>query len=202
MHQETKAVFTQQQVSNVFHLYISGSIGEPENYTEIFQVLRCAGPNDVVNLYLNTPGGYFNTSVQFRAALLGTQATTIAHLEGECFSGGSIIALSCDDLVLHNHSILMLHTYSGGSWGKSPDLLRSVSFQDGWIKEAMQDTYENFLNAEEMQKLFNGKDIWLKKGEIEERWKNVLDNRELEEEIQKEEIRKKIRESSLEVEIV
>ena len=180
--------------SQVFHIELNGEIDHAENYTEELNVIRCAQPNDTVHIYFNSPGGYVSTAAQLKAALVSCQAETVAHLEGICHSAATIIALTCDEMVVHDHALMLIHTYTGGGWGKSEDLLLAVQANDNWIKAIMRDSYDQFLSREEVNQLFSNQDFWFGADEIRERWKSVLEIRELELEEEEQALRDKIKE--------
>lgn len=165
--------------NNNIQISISGSIKDASDYQDIFEAIRNAGEADVIDILINSPGGYVGTAVQFKHILENTPATTRAHLEAECHSAATIIALACDELVVHPHALMLIHTYSGGGWGKSADLVSSVMAQDTWIKTLMKTSYEEFLSPKEIEALFEGKDYWIDAKDISARWENVMELRRL-----------------------
>lgn len=181
--------------STHFQIQVVGGIEEAQHYLEEFEVIRNAGEHDTVHIHLNTPGGDIYTGAQFRSVLRSCPAPTVAHLESGCHSAGTLLALSCDDLIVHDDAFMLVHNYSGGAYGKGDDLLKYVSETDKWIKQLMRTTYNYFLTEEEIEMVvFKNDDIYLSAPQIRERWKDVLAGRELEDELELEETRSSLRE--------
>lgn len=183
-----------QYVSFDHQISVSGFIEEPRQFVEEFHVIRNAGENDVVSLFLNTPGGCLDTGTQFRSVLQRCQAETTAHLESGCHSAGTVIALSCNNLEVSDDAWMMIHNYSSGAWGKGTDLVQGVLEQDKWIKSIMREVYKDFLTEKEIEKkLFKSEDIYLQAAEIRERWERVLEARKLKADEETERLRQKVK---------
>lgn len=189
-----KTINSVQYVSFDHQIAISGGLEEPQQFIEEFSVIRNAGENDVVSLFLNTPGGCLYTGTQFRSVLQKCAARTVAYLESGCHSAGTIIALSCDDLEVSDDSFMLIHNYSSGLWGKGTDLVKGVLEQDKWIKSIMREAYKDFLTEKEIEKkLFKSEDIYLQAAEIRERWERVLEARKLKADEETERLRQKVK---------
>lgn len=160
-----------------WQISISGEIADPLHYTEELAAIRNASENDSIEIFLNTPGGNVNTAAQFVSAIKTTAATVIAHLESECHSAGTYIALSCDDIVIYDNAFMLIHNYSGGSWGKGDDSVNQALKTREWIRNMMSDMYVPFLTEEELDTVFDNNDIYLLAPEIKERWKLVVEHR-------------------------
>lgn len=183
-----------QHVSFDHQISVCGGIEEPEQFIQEFNVIRNAGENDVVSLFLNTPGGCLYTGTQFRSVLQRCQAETTAYLESGCHSAGTIIALSCDNLEVSDDAFMLIHNYSSGAWGKGTDLVKGVLEQDKWIKSIMREVYKDFLTEKEIEKkLFKSEDIYLQAAEIRERWERVLEARKLKAEEETEKLRQQVK---------
>lgn len=169
--------------STHYQIQVLGPIQDAEHYLEELETIRNANECDVINLQLNTPGGDLYTGAQFRSVLKACNAPTVAHLESGCHSAGTILALSCDDLVVHDDAFMLVHNYSGGAYGKGDDLVKYVAETDKWIKQLMRTTYKYFLTDEEIENvIFRNFDIYLNATDIRKRWEDVQAGRELEEE--------------------
>lgn len=99
-------------------VYITDGIDEPSCYNELCQILRNASKGETVNLYLNTPGGIIDSAFMIVDAIKSSKAKVTAYLSGTVASAGTIIALSCDNLVVADHTAWMSHSYSGSVGGK------------------------------------------------------------------------------------
>lgn len=175
-----KRVFSQAFVSNNYQINITGEIGPPEHYIEELTTIRNAGEGDSIEIFLNTPGGYVTTGAQFVSAIQNSKATVIGHLESECHSAGTYIALSCDGLVIYDNAFMLIHNYSGGSYGKGDDSLEQVKNTRDWIRDLMSRMYIPFLTEAELESVFSNNDMYLRADEIKRRWDLVVEQREAE----------------------
>jgi ATP-dependent protease ClpP protease subunit len=171
-------VLTQSFLSNNYQINITGEIGPPDLYIEELSAIRNAGEGDSIEIFLNTPGGHVNTGAQFVSAIQNSKATVIAHLESECHSAGTYIALACDGLVVYDNAFMLIHNYSGGSYGKGDDSLEQVKSTRDWIRDMMRRTYVPFLSEKELDSVFDNKDIYLRADDIKKRWDRVVEDRE------------------------
>lgn len=147
-------------------VYITETIEEPSLYNEFCALLRDASEAETVNLYLNTPGGMIDSAFMIIDAIKNSKAKVIAHLSGTVASAGTIIALSCNDLVVANHTAFMIHNYSGGLQGKGHEMKAHQRFIDESLNKAFEDIYKGFLTPEEMIEVIDGKDMWMGKEEV------------------------------------
>ena len=95
-----------------FSLYIYDEIIDPIYYAEIFHLLRIANPGDVMNIYINSPGGDINTLCSFAAAIEETDAAIITHVDGSADSAAFVLAFMGDELIFSEFSQLMTHNVS------------------------------------------------------------------------------------------
>jgi len=149
-----------------YDIYISGEIGLAENYTEVFEVIRSATPNDVVRVHINSHGGDMLTALQFRRVLGECQGQVITSVEGECMSAATIIFLTADMQEVSPHSSVMFHHYSTIMGGKGGDLAKRIHHDMGWSRDIYEDVYEFLLSAEEIEDLIKGVDFYFTSEEI------------------------------------
>lgn len=155
-----------------FHeFYLSGEIDNPENYIEWFQTIRHASENDIIKIYINSPGGDAFTAIQFIRALQETQATIIMSVEGMCASAATMIFLQGDSFEVSEHSAWMIHSYSSGIVGKGHEIHSQAMFDKGWSEKMMRDVYEDFLTEKEIVKVIEGADLWMDGDEVIKRLK-------------------------------
>lgn len=150
--------------------YISDQIDEAFTYNELCYRLKHAPAEATVTLHLNTPGGYLHSAMMLVDAIKNAKAKTVAYLTGTVASAGTIIALSCDELVVSDHLSFMIHNYSGGISGKGHEMKAQQEFSDKNLNSAFNDFYAGFLTPEEMSNIIDGKDMWLTSEETRVRW--------------------------------
>ena len=66
----------------------------------------------------------------------------------------------------------MFHNASGGACGKIHEIESRVDFIKGWTKEIFTSLYRGFLTDSELKQMFDGKDFYFNKEEIERRLVN------------------------------
>jgi ATP-dependent protease ClpP protease subunit len=146
--------------------YLSGAIDSPEHYIDWFDQIRNAGPEDTITLHINSPGGSLSTALQFYRVLGETQATVVASIEGEAMSAATIIMMQADAYMISPHSMFMFHNYSGGTGGKGGEMFDQLEFERLWSTDFLHDVYKDFLTADEIDSMLDGKDLWLTTHEV------------------------------------
>jgi ATP-dependent protease ClpP protease subunit len=88
--------FFSKPIAALHEFYITGTIEEAEKYVEWFDIIRHAGPRDIVKIYINSYGGDLFTAIQFLRVLTETEATKIVSVEGACMSAATVIFMAAD----------------------------------------------------------------------------------------------------------
>lgn len=154
----------------MFHeFYLSGTIGDAEDYVQVFDMIRHANEQDIIKIYINSPGGNLFTALQFGRAIADCSGTVIVSVEGQCCSAATIIALAADMVELSNHCVWMCHTYSGGAIGKGNELHAQMDFESKWSEALFRDVYDGFLLDKEIDSMLAGRDIWLNSNDVMKR---------------------------------
>jgi ATP-dependent protease ClpP protease subunit len=165
--------YQQKLIARQLHYYLSGPIEDPSKYTEMIHQIRTAGQNDVINIHLNTPGGLVSTGVQLISAMRASQGHIVTHLEGEACSMGALLFLTADEMVVYDDSILMFHNYSGGAHGKGHEILSMVDATNRWYTKLTRTVCTPFLADDELDRIFDGADLWMLSDEVEDRLKKM-----------------------------
>ena len=97
---------------NTVHVYLTDGIDEPSFYNELCHSLYCADESDTFYFHINTPGGMLDTTFMLLDAMRNSKAHIIGHLTGTVASAGTIIALTCDELICSDDLSWMSHYYS------------------------------------------------------------------------------------------
>lgn len=149
--------------------YLSGPITAPENYIDVIESIRNAGPNDVIQIVINSGGGDLMTGLQLREAMMKSQAHIQCVVEGQCASAATMIFLAGHELVANEFSVFMFHNYSGGTFGKGGEMHEQISFERRWSIQLMQNIYKDFLTKSELAAMLDGKDFWMTGQEVMDR---------------------------------
>ena len=151
--------------ANQFSFYLF-EVDAPECYQDWFEVIRNAGPDDLIKIHINSPGGRIDTTLQLVRALQDSQATVVTSVEGECASAATIVFLCADTFEVTPNSLFMFHNYSGGARGKGGEMYDKIVFEKDWLEGLMRDAYKNILTDEELERMLIGKDVYKTSAEM------------------------------------
>lgn len=77
-----------------------------EDSEEVLRAIRMTPPDMPIDIILHTPGGLVLASQQIACALCDHQAKVTAFVPHYAMSGGTLIALSADEIVMDPHAVL------------------------------------------------------------------------------------------------
>ena len=164
--------FAQVITLTLHHFYITGEVEEDvDRYIELIHTLKTAEAHDKVYIYLNTPGGSLNTTIQICAAMQGSAAEVITVIEGEVCSAGTFIFLAGDHYIVNPNCSFMIHNYSHGIYGKGGELAKRVKFGEKYFNELARSFYKDFLNSAEIKEVCDDSDFWMNSNEVLKRLK-------------------------------
>jgi ATP-dependent protease ClpP protease subunit len=149
--------------------YISESVGEPAEYVDMIHRIKTANPQDVVYIYLNTPGGRLDTGVQLINAIRSSEAHVVTVLESTAYSLGTLLFLAGDEYQVHEDCMMMFHTYSSGMYGKGSEQQAELVATSKWFNKLMKKMCHPFLSHEEIDRIIKGEDLWLDTDDIRKR---------------------------------
>ena len=159
--QNSNKLFASKPMATFHEFYLTGRIEEADQYIAVFDMIRHASEEDIIKIYVNSPGGDLFTALQFGRAIGDSDATIIVSVEGQCCSAATIITLAADMVELSNHCVWMCHNYSSGMIGKGHELHSQAEFERDWSIKLMKDIYDGFLSESEIQRMLNGADLWM-----------------------------------------
>ncbi len=176
----TRGRIAPKVTSHVYEFYISGYIDSPEEYIEVFDLIRHAREDDTIKLYINSCGGDLFSAIQFLRVLSDTDALVIASVEGACMSAATLLFLSADVFEVTPHSSFMIHNYSGGTVGKGSEMHAQIVHEKKWSEKLFKEVYEDFLTSKEIEEILAGRDLWMEVDEVADRMnKRIATRREL-----------------------
>lgn len=176
--EEPNRIMMRENVSRNYVIRICRPIEEVDDFDDELQVLAGAGPNDTVQLILNTPGGSVDTALILCKALRACEARTSAFIGFTCASAGTAIALACDEWEIDENSSFMVHTGSYGTgFNVAPNVMASVQHMDKMVNRFVENTYSGFLNAEELEIVKGGRDVYFEGEELAQRLAAFADYR-------------------------
>lgn len=158
------------KMDNVYHCYIYDEITEPADYTKLCLLLTTVDQDHEVHLHLNTPGGNVDSVFSIIDAMTACKTPITVYLSGTVASGGTMLTMYADTLVVSPFVSFMIHYYSSGSYGKGNEIRDQVKFIEQHLPQAYHTMYKGFLTKKEIKDVVDGRDIWLNRDEILSRW--------------------------------
>lgn len=154
--------------------YLMSEVYEPETYNELCYTLEHTKA-DCVKIVMNNGGGMLDSMLSIRTAIHKCNATVVAVIDGTVASAATMITLECDEIEVGDGISWLTHYYSGGSAGKGNELRAKNAFDEVEIPKMFKEIHKGFLTDEEIEKVIDGKDMWLNKEDILKRWTNKKD---------------------------
>lgn len=151
-------------------IYLTNSIDAPHEYNEMCHILNRAYKGDTVTLHVNNGGGYVDSGFMMIDSIKNSKARVKARISGTVASVATIISLSCDEIDVVPYVQFMIHNYSGGAQGKGHEMKAQMDFTDSQLNLAFGEIYKGFLTENEMELVIAGKDLWMGKDEVMDRW--------------------------------
>lgn len=152
------------------NFYIYGEVTDDINdYIELIYTLDTSEEHDVINIYINTPGGSLETTISIIHAMYRTKATIITHADGQVASAGTLIFFAGHTYCVYPYSHMMLH--DGGSYmgGKFNENLKNAKATVDLITKICYDLYQPAFTVEEIDSILSGVDKYCSSDELLER---------------------------------
>jgi ATP-dependent protease ClpP protease subunit len=177
---KVQRIFGQSKIINKYAIYFDGSLGNPEDYREEFELIRNMDVDDVLKCHYNGPGGNAFTMIQFLRCFKECKGTIIGSVEGECQSAYTFMFLASHGFEVSDHCKFMCHNYNGGLYGSGHELKAEMDFDVKWAETIMRDAYKGFLSDKEIEDMLEGKIYYYPAEEILSRCQKMVDSREAE----------------------
>lgn len=153
-----------------FNVYLYGPIEDASQFIGAQEVFRAAGPDDVVEVHLSTPGGSMDATDTFLQAMHECEGRVIIRASGGVHSCGSIILLHASEFTLSPNFNMLVHNGSTGMGGDLNKFAAAAKHSVEYMNRVLRDVYEGFLTKEELQAMIDGKDFWVDGKEFMRRW--------------------------------
>ena len=158
----------------VVTVFLNDEIYEPGAYNELCYTLENTVA-DKVRLYMNNGGGQLDSMLSIIASMERCGCEITGVLSGTVASAATMIALKCDKLEVADHTSWLTHYYSGGTGGKGNEIKAKHDFESIEIPKLFKQIHKDFLTSSEITRVIDGKDIWLNKDQILERFARMKD---------------------------
>lgn len=158
-------------VNSYFTLIGEEGVGTPEDHYEQLETLKHANENELFVCTLSScPGGSYSGLLAWKNALEGTEAHTVAILEGDLASAGTILPNFFDEVYVTPYTTYMCHSANFGIYrNTAANVERNAAFQAKQMERFLRESYRGFLDDIEIQKLIDGVELYMDDEEIQER---------------------------------
>ncbi len=153
----------------VYTIYIERFKELKRGLHSVLNELRTASPEDILEIRINSGGGFVNEGKQFYNLINEKfYNRTTAYLDNHGYSMGALLFCMAHKRVIYPYSDLMFHNYSSGIGGKGGEIVSRVEHTDKLIKEffKMIIVKQGFLSEDEFEKMTIGQDYWMDAEEL------------------------------------
>lgn len=156
-----------EEGGNEYIVFFDREIGGAATYRELVVFLYKLDEKDTIYFKLFTPGGDAYASLMIYNSIQECKAKTIADIYF-AYSGGSIIAMACDEIKIHKFSKMMIHGYQLGGFiaGSSDELRKIFNDADEESDEMLKRIFGDFLTRRQLQRVLDGENLYLNEEEL------------------------------------
>ena len=126
-----------------------------------YSVKHDGQPCEVVTVHVNSPGGDVFCSLALYDYLKQAEIPAIGIVEGQAASGASILMQGCTEKLMTQHSMMLIHELSSGTWGKLHQMKQDF---ENWesMMDLIKDVYrkETKIPEAELEKILEPDYYW------------------------------------------
>lgn len=166
-------------VTHNFYLY--GAIDEfTPSVVDMITTLDLATDQDIINIFVNTPGGALNVTISIIHAMMRSNAVVITHADGDVASAGTLIFFAGHLHVVYPYSKFMFHDSSGGidPYAKSNENFKMIQAGSELLRNMVYDLYCPVFTEEEVDTIMSGIDYYCLSDEMLQRLKAAFSDEE------------------------
>jgi len=157
----------------LFRAHITSTIETIEEYFTLLEVLYSMGEDDIIEILIDSPGGYINTGATIATAIRSCKGRVITHAVGLCASSGSLIWSAGHECVCSSMATFMWHMSSHGSYGNSITVQRDAEAQVDFVRKVFLDISfkKGHITREEVDRICSVPDeaVWITAEEMNRR---------------------------------
>ena len=160
---------------NELNIQIYGQVGgfswfdETVTSDQVYKELENFGNDiDVINLYINSPGGSVTEGCAIYSALKRHKAVKNVYIDGQCSSIASVIAMAGDKIAMSPVATMMIHNPITALAGDAEEMRKTANILD-IMKETIINAYvtKSHLSREEISNLMDTTTYFTAKQAIE-----------------------------------
>lgn len=150
-----------------YRLFIDEFGAQGSELHGIYNTLLNSGPYDTLELRIGSYGGLISELQQFQNIIENVfYDRTITVLDPHGMSCGAMIFCLGNQRIVHKHSRIMFHDYSGGAGGKGSEIEAQVVHNSSYFRELFRDIIKDFMTPEEIDLMIVGKDYYFNTEEM------------------------------------
>jgi ATP-dependent protease ClpP protease subunit len=149
------------EVIKIPHFLMFAPIADEDKYAPLINTLYLAESGTEVHLHISSCGGVLNTAIILHNAI--TQAIArgvivIAHCTGECISAASLIAFSCNVILVEEFCSFLLHDASTGIEGQYHSVALSMKHHSNLYSRFANKVYSCVMSPREIKNMLKSED--------------------------------------------
>jgi ATP-dependent protease ClpP protease subunit len=148
-------------INSIHLITIDDDFAEVYQFAQLVDTLDYAKEGDIVHIKLSTVGGALYAIVPLINAIQNTDAHVHIHVESDCASAGTILMMLADSVYINDYANIMLHTCQYGYKGHAGNMDAYVKYTTDKVESLMREVYQDFLTEDEIDRMLDGKEIWL-----------------------------------------
>jgi len=127
---------------------------------KIINALQEGSENDYVELHISSPGGYVDEGMALFNVLNAMYNGRVTTYINYGHSMGALAFLYGDERIVYESSSLMIHNWSGGLYGKSPDMEAYLEHSNSNLWKFFSKIIKPYLTKKEMKRVKRGEELW------------------------------------------
>ena len=164
-------MFQQVQATPVHNrIFLDDFLHEGVDMHEILNILHDAGPDDTLEVRINSSGGIARYGQQFINVMFDRFLNrTITVIDSDALSIAALVFLAGDRRVIYPHSSLLFHDLSLSTTGKVNEAIKMLEVIHSIFGEYLTSLMHPFFTADEIKSVSCGLDLCLGAKEMCER---------------------------------
>jgi ATP-dependent protease ClpP protease subunit len=147
-----------------YRVYIGRFFELKKGLHSVFNELKSAKENDVLEFMIDSGGGFVNEGMQFYNIMQEKfHGRTVAYLDNKGYSMGAMLFSMASKRVVYPYSDFMYHNYAGGAVGKGGEIKARLEHTSRKLEAFFHDIIvkQGFLSEEEYEQMLVGQDYWM-----------------------------------------
>jgi ATP-dependent protease ClpP protease subunit len=155
------AAYAREKVVTVYTLPVLSTIETPEDFIAHVSILNGATEDDLVIMHVSSLGGSLGAVDYLLYAMENCLAEIHVEATGYLMSAATLIPLYADKVNISDNCEILIHNCTWGNGGKHSDVMEYALYSDKMNKLLLDRYYGDMFTADEMEKLYAGKQFYM-----------------------------------------